>query len=69
MATFPAAVQRGFISNALQDTTDKRRPWTDLRSDLVDDKGTCFFVGTWKADIYSPRNPKLPRHHAECKAL
>lgn len=54
MTTLPSAVQRGFMSDTLQATTNDRRPWTGLGSDLGEGKGCCLFAGTWNADIYPP---------------
>jgi phosphatidylethanolamine-binding protein len=54
METLPAAVQRGFMSDTLQSTTNARRPWTGLGSNLGEGKGRCLFAGTWNADIYPP---------------
>jgi nicotinamidase-related amidase len=54
MTTLPAAVARGFMNDTLQATTNARRPWIGLGSDLGEGKGRCLFAGTWNADIYPP---------------
>jgi len=54
MTTLPAAVARGFLNDTLQATTNARRPWIGLGSDLGEGKGRCLFAGTWNADIYPP---------------
>ncbi|KAN0093644.1 isochorismatase [Hyaloscypha variabilis] len=66
MATLPAAVNRGFMSDTLQATTDLRRPWTGLGSDLGEDKGRCLFAGTWNADIYPPLKEQVRPGDLHC---
>ena len=50
----PAGVQRGFLKDILQATTNPIRPYTGLGSDLGGSKGRCLFAGSWNADIYPP---------------
>jgi hypothetical protein len=66
MATLPAAVQRGFMSDTLQGTTNARRPWVGLGSDLGEDKGRCLFAGTWNADIFPPLKAHVQSSDLHC---
>lgn len=52
----PAAVQRGFMKDTIQQTGHRR--YIGLGSDLGDEKGRCLFAGSWNADIY----PTLKAH-------
>jgi len=52
MSKMPAAVQRGFLHDAIQQTG--RHRYTGLGSDMGDGMGRCLFAGSWNADIYPP---------------
>ncbi len=54
MMALPAGVQRGFLKDTLQETTNPIRSYTGLGSDLGDGKGLCLFAGSWNAEIYAP---------------
>ena len=66
MKTLPAAVNRGFMSDTLQATTEARRPWTGLGSDLGEGKGRCLFAGTWNADIFPPLKAHVQPSDLHC---
>lgn len=66
MTTLPAAVQRGFMKNTLQATSDPRRPYIGLGSDLGEGKGRCLFAGTWNADIYPPLKAHVEPSDLHC---
>jgi len=58
MSTMPASVQRGFLRDAIQNTTRAPRPYTGLGSDLGSGMGRTLFAGSWNADVH----PVLKAH-------
>jgi len=58
MSVMPASIQRGFLTDTIQNTTTPIRPYTGLGSDLGGGKGRTLFAGSWNADIY----PALKDH-------